>query len=60
MFLISKKVGIKGLAIPGGVHKIVDVQLVYDTSLYLVGTMDNLTKAKKALEVFCKRLQCIN
>jgi hypothetical protein len=51
--LDDRRFGVEGLTFPGG-GKITDQTFADDTALYLQGTRDNMERAQKVLDVFCK------
>jgi hypothetical protein len=51
--LDDHRFGVEGLALPGG-EKITDQTFTDDTALYLQGTRDNMERAQKVLDIFCK------
>jgi hypothetical protein len=51
--LDDHRFGVEGLALPGG-GKITDQTFADNTTLYLQGTHDNMEKAQKVLDIFCK------
>ncbi len=51
--LDDHRFGVEGLALPGG-GNITDQTFADDTALYLQGTHDNMERAQKVLDIFCK------
>jgi len=51
--LDDHRFGVEGLALPRG-GKITDQTFADDTALYLQGTRENMERAQKVLDIFCK------
>jgi len=51
--LDDPRFGVEGLTLPGG-RKIRDQTFADDTALYLQGTRENMERAQRVLDIFCK------